>query len=352
MSTSPVSGKGGDPVAFALGWPFGRASNPRGDPGYILVLDLPPDALAGVRALVPNGELDAYIELCSLRSYLSDGSRFGAVLGMARSIIARWVSLDSASIGRELELRLKRADPELGVEGELTAARWVGFFVEYARLVDVRAGDFGSPSELDRERRKLLRRAGLRFPEHIEEDSHSRLCSLCVGGLVGLAMGLATPHGDPLELPIALGSPVGRMLALEGGLADLLRVIGKRFEPRSPEAVDGYIRERGGRISLDAFFQSIAEEDWGRLPPIWRPGYGRTFSPKDFLLPDHQVMAEAVDARHVLGAIALSSGGRLLDRFERGRGRSGPLASQLWALAHELRDARSAQGSPRAPRIV
>ena len=142
------------------------------------------------------------------------------------------------------------------------------------------------------------------------------------------------------------------MLALEGGLADLLRVIGKRFEPRSPEAVDGYIRERGGRISLDAFFQSIAEEDWGRLPPIWRPGYGRTFSPKDFLLPDHQVMAEAVDARHVLGAIALSSGGRLLDRFERGRGRSGPLASQLWALAHELRDARSAQGSSRAPRIV
>ena len=178
MSTSPVSGKGGDPVAFALGWPFGRASNPRGDPGYILVLDLPPDALVGVRALVPNGELDAYIELCSLRSYLSDGSRFGAVLGMARSIIARRVSLDSASIGRELELRLKRADPELGVEGELTAARWVGFFVEYARLVDVRAGDFGSPSELDRERRKLLRRAGLRFPEHIEEDSHSRFSPL------------------------------------------------------------------------------------------------------------------------------------------------------------------------------
>src|SRR5687767_262703 len=53
MSTSPVSGKGGDPVAFALGWPIRAEANPSGDPGYIVVLDLPPDALGGVRAVVP-----------------------------------------------------------------------------------------------------------------------------------------------------------------------------------------------------------------------------------------------------------------------------------------------------------
>jgi hypothetical protein len=349
MSTSPVSGKGGDPVAFAMGWPFGRASNPRGEPGYIVVVDLPPDALGGVRAVVPNGELDAFIELCWLKDYLSYGERFGVVLQMVRSLFARRSSFDSGSLGRELDLRIKRVDPELVVEGELTVGRWAAFFAEYARLINVRAGDFDTEADFERERSKLLRRSGLRFPAHVEKDSHSRYCSLCLGALVPLAVGL---RGEALDLEVWLGSSPARMLALEGGLADVLRVVGGCFDRPAPEAVDAYIGDRRRGISLHEFFESMPARNWGRLPPIWRPGYGRSFSPKDFLLPDHQVMAEAVDARHVLGAIALSSGGRLLRRFDRGRGRAGTLASQLWSLAHELRDGRGRAAAHASPLIL
>jgi hypothetical protein len=344
MSTSPVSGKGGDPVAFAMGWPLGRASRRSGEPGFIVVVDLPSDALGGVRAVVPNGELDAFIELCWLKDHLSDGRSFLVILQMVRSLLARRVPLDSASVGRELEVRIKRVDPDLGVEGELTAGRWAQFFEEYARLLDVRSDDFSSSEDLLRERSKLLRRYGLRFPSYIEEDGHSVSCSLCAGGLVELAIGV---RGEALDLSFSAASPVGRMLGLEGGLADFVRVVGGQLARPLPEAVDAVLRERGGTISLAEFFASVPA-DGGRLPPIWRPGYGRSFSGKDFGRPDHQVVAEAVDARHVLGAIALSSGGRLLGRFERGRGRAGTLASQLWGLAHDLRDGRGGAAGPAA----
>lgn len=353
MSTSPVSGKGGDPVAFALGWPIRAAANPSGDPGYIVVLDLPPDALGAVRAVVPNGELDAYIELSWLKDAMSRRDAFEVVLKMVRSLFERRVPLDSASVGRELELRVKLAASDLGVEGELTAGRWAAFVVEYGHLVDVRWGDFSSDASFHRERRKLVRRHGFRLPDHIEDDSHSRVCSLCAGGLVGLAMGL---RGDPLEVDVSMVSPVGRKLALEGGLADLLRVVGGQFDPPTPGAVDAYCRDRGGRLSLGELLDS-PPGDTTKLPPLWRPGYGRRISTKDFLLPDHQVLADAVEARHVLGAIELTDGRRLLPRFSRGRGRSGTLASQLWSLVHELRDGKSGasgggSAGARRPRIV
>ncbi len=50
LSTAPVAGKGGDPVSFAMGWPVRRL---RGQyPGYLVVVDLPAEALDLVHAVV------------------------------------------------------------------------------------------------------------------------------------------------------------------------------------------------------------------------------------------------------------------------------------------------------------
>src|SRR4051812_16675373 len=56
LSTEPVAGKGGDPVSFAMGWPI-KGWRAR-EAGYIVVVDLPPDALHLIVAVVPNHDLD------------------------------------------------------------------------------------------------------------------------------------------------------------------------------------------------------------------------------------------------------------------------------------------------------
>jgi hypothetical protein len=339
LSTSPVAGKGGDPVAFALGFPGPRVANPRGEPGYIVVVDLPPEALGGVRAVVPNGDLDAYIEACWLRDDLGTHDRFRTVLQMAQSLSARGVPFDAGSLGRELDLRLKRAEEGLFVRGEASVERWLRFFEEYSRLIDLRWGDFDTTEEHEAERLKVLARHGIRLPAWMEEDSHSKQCTLCAGGLVQMAIGV---RGEEVELSVSPASPVGRKLATEGGLADLLRLIGLHFELRGPGAIAAFLRAREGKgaASLHAFLRE-AEAEGPRLPPIWRADFGRRVSMRDLIRPDCQVMlTDGVAPTHVLGAIALTDGKRLLPRFGRGRGRRGSLPAQLWRLAHELRDGR------------
>src|SRR5262252_9059168 len=76
LSTAPVAGKGGDPVSFALGWPlkYGRGIQP----GYIVVVDMPPDALGLVHAVVPNIELTSCVSVVRTRSWLRDTLRLQA----------------------------------------------------------------------------------------------------------------------------------------------------------------------------------------------------------------------------------------------------------------------------------
>src|SRR5262245_36225943 len=70
LSTAPVAGKGGDPVSFALGWPLKHRRG--GQPGYLVVVDLPPDALELVHAVVPNVELNTFISVFRTRSWLRE----------------------------------------------------------------------------------------------------------------------------------------------------------------------------------------------------------------------------------------------------------------------------------------
>lgn len=90
LSTTPVAGKGGDPVSFAMGWPNNRFRGQH--PGYIIVVDLPPEALGLVDAVVPNVELDTFISVFLSRSFLRETVRLEANREVIKSQtpLARW----------------------------------------------------------------------------------------------------------------------------------------------------------------------------------------------------------------------------------------------------------------------
>ena len=86
LSTAPVAGRGGDPVSFAMGWPLKRLRGQH--PGYIIAVDLPPEALALVYAVVPNSELATFISAFRTRALLRE--TFCLSAGEDRAALARW----------------------------------------------------------------------------------------------------------------------------------------------------------------------------------------------------------------------------------------------------------------------
>jgi hypothetical protein len=73
------------------------------------------------------------------------------------------------------------------------------------------------------------------------------------------------------------------------------------------------------------------------LAPAWLPGYCRSFSAADLKLPDRQVIAGAIPPSHIIGAIKISDGARLLPHVRPNRRNGETLASRLWTLTHQLR---------------
>ena len=335
LSTSPVAGKGGDPVAFARGWPRPHLREGRGEPGFIVVADLPDDAGDIVRAVVPNDELDHYIEAHCMREHLRRGADFLTVMGQVEALAARRLPFTSSALEREIDVRVRVEGSEVVAQGELTADRWLRFVDEYVHLVEVRGPALDSGSAFEAERQKLLRRHRIRLPADIEEDSTSRRCGHCVGGIVFCSVGLR--GRDDLRLGFHPATPVGRALAAPSGLADLLRIARVHAEPHPRGALAAWLRGRNNWAWRDYYRAFPVDE--ARLPPVWRPSYGRGRTARGFLRPDHQVIAERIGPEHILGAIAVTDGQRLLPRFGRGRGARGPLPSQLWRLAHALRTA-------------
>jgi hypothetical protein len=55
-----------------MGWPIKRSRHPRSTPGYLVVVDLPRTALNLVLSVVPNAELDAFIDVHTARRFLID----------------------------------------------------------------------------------------------------------------------------------------------------------------------------------------------------------------------------------------------------------------------------------------
>lgn len=68
LSTASFAGQGGDPVSFTMGWPMKRLRGSQ--PGYIIVVDLPHEALDLIDAIAPNIKLDTFIGALHTRRFL------------------------------------------------------------------------------------------------------------------------------------------------------------------------------------------------------------------------------------------------------------------------------------------
>ncbi len=384
LSTAPVAGKGGDPVSFAMGWPLKHFGGQH--PGYLIVVDLPPEAFHLVHALVPNVELDSFISVFRTRSLLRETVRLeaGRGTGEERSGLARWtlsqwclhywlarycadhqIALTPSALDAIIPLQVGGIDPAL--PSDLTPLRWQAFLDDYFRVVAFADWDIDMPTERERRRRAVLRHHGIVLPDHIEADDHSRRCRLCISGLVRFVYrfeGFATYqplHAFLRTLPMkssyqrlpeavrvgpyVIEAPLaGGALGSVQSLALRLRAVRAHALPFSDEAILSFFRthEASGTYQRET---SWTWEQWYAhfpaerctLPHAWHPGFDQHFSAADLKRPDCQVITAAIPPRYILGAIKISDGVRLVPHLRPNRRTGETLAAKLWKLAHTLR---------------
>ncbi|HEX9411937.1 MAG TPA: hypothetical protein VF916_00395 [Ktedonobacterales bacterium] len=384
MSTAPVAGKGGDPVSFAMGWPLTHRGGR--SPGFLIVVDLPPEAFERVHAVVPNVELESFVSVFRTRSWLRETVRLEASRGAGddQAVLARWtlsqwclhywlarycadhqIPLKPSALDAHVTLQVGGIDPAL--PADLTPLRWQAFLDDYFRVVAFADWDIGSAAERERRRQSILRCHGVVLPDHIEADDHSKHCRMCIRGLAHFVYrfdGFA--DYQPLQaflrtlpmkssyqrLPeaVRLGPYVMDAPLQDGGLGSVqslalrLRTVRAHTTPFSDEAVLGFFRTQ------EASRKSPREASWTwdqwyahfpvercTLPHTWHPRYCQRFGATDLKQPDRQVIAGAIPLPYILGAVKISDGVRLIPHLRPNRRKGETLAAKLWALVHALR---------------
>lgn len=384
LSTAPVAGKGGDPVSFAMGWPSRRR---RGHyPGYIVVVDLPLEALDLVRAVVPNVELDTFISVYRTRAFLHDTFRLEAsqASGESQRAATRWtlshwclhywlarycadhgVPLTPSALDARLTLQLESADPAL--PADLTPTRWQAFLDDYFKVVALADQDIHTEAERERRRLSILRRHGVSLPDYIGEDEHSKRCYLCIRGLARFVHRFegfedyqplrAFLQAQPVKSSyhrLPAGARVGPYIMdaplRDGGLGSVqslamrLRAVIAHTAPFAEREVETFFRAHESSHGSPREASWTWEQWYARFPAercaltdAWRPGYCQRFSAADLKRPDCQVISDEIPLPYILGAIKISDGARLLSYLRPNRRKGETLAAKLWALAHALR---------------
>lgn len=391
LSTEPVAGKGGDPVSFAMGWPV-KGWRAR-EAGYVLVVDLPPDALHLIAAIIPNLDLDIAVGVSHARkefrwTFPVEARRAGqeseaplATWNLSHWCLHYWLARYCAECGIELEasaldeivtLQSRAADSLLPVG--MTPAQWRAFLDDYFRVVDFAYLDRVPDALAERRRKNVLRKHGVTLPDDIEEDDHSRTCRMCMGGLYQHAYRIngffeyaplrSFLHSMPKKsryqrLPedimfnhyvIAAGTKSGG-LGTPQSLAQRLRAVAAHTAPYSEESVLRFFRQRESSAYLkrepswtwDDWYEAFPAEVCA-LPKEWRPGAFRRFSAADLKLPDRQIICAAIPPECILGAIKISDGARFLTHIRPNRRSGETLSSKLWRLTHQIRSQYA--GSP------
>jgi hypothetical protein len=384
LSTEPVAGKGGDPISFAMGWPVKGLR--AGEAGYLIVVDLPPEALRLIAAVVPNLDLDIAVGVSHACSMLRQTFRVEArrVRQESDAPLATWnlsqwclhywlarycldhhIALESSALDKILAVQDVAANPALSAD--TTPVQWQAFVEDYFRIVDFAYLDRVAPAQVERRRRNVLRKYGVTLPDYIEEDDHSRSCRLCITGLYQFTyridgffeyaplrsfLRIMPMRSGYQRLPetVVLNPYVIPMDANDGGLgtpqslAQLLRVVTAHTAPYGEESVLRFFREHESSTYLkrepswtwDDWYEAFPAEACA-LPKEWRPGVYRHFSAADLRLPDRQVIAGAIPPEFIIGAIKISDGARFLPHIRPGRRSGETLSSKLWRLTHQIR---------------
>ena len=374
-----------------MGWPvMGLRAR---EAGYIVVVDLPLDALYLIAAVIPNLDLDIAVGVSHARSMLRQTFRVEARRleqeseaplaawnlshwcmhhWLARCLSSRHIMLESSALKKNITLQSETVYPAL--PADMTPEQWWAFVDEYFRIVDFAYLDHVPDAQAERRRKNVLRIYGVTLPDDIEEDDHSRNCRLCMAGLFrftyridglfeyaplrSFLRGMPKKSGcQRLPEDIILNSYVVGVETNNGGLgtpqslAQRLRAIAAHTAPYDEATVLRFFRERESSAYLKRA-PSWTWDDWYKvfpaeacdLPKEWRPGVFRRFSAADLKLPDRQVIATAIPPEYIIGAIKISDGARFLPHIRPSRRSGETLSSKLWRLTHQIRSQYA--GSP------
>ena len=346
-STGPIAGKGGDPLAFARGWPLADLRLDSPDRGVIIVLDLPPEHVNSItRAVIRNIDLDAYYDMLRTVSFLGHEQNWYSLLWFALRL---GPGITRSEVVKRLEPIFINVDKQARVP---SVRSWKGFVEDYLRLCEVRRGDFKSITAFDGEREKIKRRYGIVFPEWLEEDDYGRTSFFTVQSIVQYAyrlpeLGPLPPDTDQEENWFHLKGFPGREFEryFMGRLGILLRMASLWVESYKFEELEQGVRKLNHETGWQSFRKQFPVDE-ARLPPVWRQDFGKSYDPALLRQKDVQLLTDKIAPEYILGVIEVSDErGRLMPYVRPGKSGSGTtFESRIWKLVHEMK--KSYKGKP------
>ncbi|MGB0384533.1 MAG: hypothetical protein ACPGWR_06885 [Ardenticatenaceae bacterium] len=357
FSTSPVAGKGGDPVSFAMGWPIKRWRGKGA--GYVVVVDLPKEEQHRIKAAITNLQVDQYIDSRSIRSFLLNSRRS---CKMSNWHIFYWLTrylrdraIPFHKVFDHLTVHVSRHD---SLPPTLTVGAWEGFTREYLRFMDVGRFDMANEAEVERRRQAILRRHGIQLPAYIDEDSHSRQCALCLAGVFTYDYTIdgfddyapyrafrERKEGEDFQFRLEnMSFPQDRVIRDQ--LPTILRVVEAHFAACDEEKRQRFFaRYESYAINWDwtTWYEDFPP-DWSTLPAVWHPAFGqfgldldhRDYE-KELRHADMQVLTTSIPAEYIIAVIKISDNQRLLRHIRPNKKRGETLLGKLWQLTHQAR---------------
>jgi hypothetical protein len=323
LATSPVSGRGGDPLGFALGW-GSAARRSRPTPGYIVVVQVPEPARGHLLGAVPNHELEQFWRVRRFLGCVERDLLPGDLLAL-REVTAPW--------RERLVPVVTHLNP--GLPPATSADQLQALMREW------------DAARTRRDKRRILRASGATVAAEDLEDSHTPFCADCTGTLFGtVELELAGLPARPPRARQPSAPPRLRVgAAFQGGLdvptvGLLLDALGRWLRAHPAEAVARAV-QAGAAVAKWARALEVPRDQVPR--PLW-PDFLTRFTDEDLRSPDTQVLLAGVPASWLLGVLRVSDDGHTLRPGLSGGG--GPVLSELWRRTHLLRQERSAAGRP------
>jgi len=337
LANAPVAGHGGDPVHFAMG--FGRYRQRASNDGWIIVVDLPPEARGLVRAVIPNTEVERYFWRDRTFAFLESGAW---LLGDDHELVSAKARKRMPTGPRVIEVLA-----ELGPEG---AARAKLHPVLLSKYEDLGSDDFSFANwtryaDALRNARTLddVIRAGRRWGFRWEHPEVPH-CELCVASMATWAYAIdASPRlACACERTAALPASFAGRDFVGNGLDALAGMVRRWFEGvGQAELIERFeslrASEPSGSQSARDYLVRVLAIAQSRLPAAWRSDFGAEFDEGTMRAADGQLVCDAIPSEYLVGALRIATGGRLRP-WARPKGGE-TLMSKLWQATHALRRA-------------
>ncbi len=355
LSNRPIAGKGGDPVAFALDWKRQTWGQRRDIAGYIVVVELPREALGCVKVALHNQQVDRFFDRLQTQSCLHRGTNMASLLHLSNYFVSRALAPSQQVLGSMCKVvALGGAD---SLRRDLDAETWKSFRDAYFRLVLDEFGDW-SLEELHRKRRAILARYRVELPAWMEADRIDWRLPFTVESLFqygyfwepvsGAHRATGRDGRETLYHLQGFGQPFDRFVIAR--LPQLLGLLGAWFDTYPHAVLLEYFQHHFLFTWQD--FQRQFPPDQAKLPEVWRddftdlPLHRNGAVPRNWHREDMQFLCEAIAPRYLVGAIEVCRHRRICKDLRPNRRRGQTLGSLLWKRIYALKRQRKAKGKP------